>query len=212
MAPLLAEVMPLSVASAMSPVILGISITLLSRKATRAVLAFLLGSALAALVLLAIGAGFASGDDAVAKGISQPVAVFDVALGFLLAAFGVKVLIGKEGAGARLKAGTRVSAGRLAAIGFMATITNFDAALLNITAVRLIAGAPDYLATKLLALGISEFFLLSPILAPLLLYTAYPQKSARILAPVGAWMSRYGKYVVGIIFLGFGAYLIMKGL
>ncbi len=209
---LLIEILPLAIASAMSPVILGISIALLSKKATHTVFAFLFGSALAALILLAIGIGFASGDDIVAASISQPVAIFDLALGILLGAFGVKVLLEKEGAGSRLKAGAAISARKMAAIGLLGTLTNFDAALLNITAVRAIASAADSFATKLAALGIAEFFLLSPILLPLAFYFVAPQKSVKLLAPVGAWMEKYGRFVVGLIFLGFAVYLVAKAL
>ncbi|VVC03571.1 Sap, sulfolipid-1-addressing protein [Candidatus Burarchaeum australiense] len=212
MVSLLIEILPLAIASAMSPVILGVCIAMLSKKAANSVLAFLLGSVLAAIILFAIGVAFASGDDIVAQEISQPVAIFDLALGLLLGAFGLKVLLMKESAGDRLGARGQLSAKKLVAVGLLGTLTNFDAALLNITAVRTIAETAGSFATKLLPLAVTEFFLLSPILLPLGVYLVAPQKSAKLLEPLGAWMGKYGRFVVGLIFLGFAVYLVAKAL
>ncbi|RLG19223.1 hypothetical protein DRN67_03315 [Candidatus Micrarchaeota archaeon] len=53
-------------------------------------------------------------------------------------------------------------------------------------------------------------FLLSPILVPLALYLIKPQKANKLLLPLGAWMTKYGRFVAGLIFLAFGLYLIVN--
>ena len=96
------------------------------------------------------------------------------------------------------------------AISFLGNITNFDAVLLNLAAVREIFNSAASLAYKLALLGFCDLCFVAPALLPLVFYLAEPEKAERMLAPVGKWMQKYGRYLVGAIFIVFGAYLIIK--
>jgi len=207
------SILPLAVASAASPIILGVSVALLARKNTSAAIALLLGGAMVALLLAAVGISVAAEDDKAAEALGMGPRAADIAIGALLLAFGIKSLLEKpkqESAPAGAKKAHGFS--RWLAISFIGNITNFDAVLLNLAAVREIFNSQAALAYKLLLLGFCDFFFLSPALVPLALYLYAPEKSARLLLPVGKWMQKYGHLLVGIIFVAFGLFLVLKGI
>ncbi len=210
---LLARVLPLAVASAMSPVILGIAVALLSGKkgSNAGASAFLAGGVVVAAALAILG--FAAGNGFLSSfGIRHLPASLDIGLGVLLVAFAAKTLLEKEEGDGKKIGQSGGGPMKWFAIGFLANATNADAVVLNFTAVREIfrEGANSIYEISLLALA--DFFFLAPALVPLLIYMIAPEKTSRYLAPIGAWMKRYGKFVVASIFLIFGMYLLRKGL
>lgn len=209
---LFAKILPLAIASAMSPVILGVAVMLLSAKGgnARNAYAFLLGGAVVAAALAI--AGYAAGSGVLASmGVAHVPATLDIALGIMCVGFAAKGILGKGGGGKRI-GGAEGGAFKWFAIGLIANATNADAIVLNFTAVREIFREASGLAGQALLLGIADFFFLSPALVPLLAYMAAPKRARRALEPAGAWMERYGRYLVASIFLIFGIYLLRKGL
>ena len=211
MAELFISILPLAVASAASPIILGVSISLLARRNTVSAMALLLGGMLVALLLAGAGIFVAQGDDKAAEALGFQPKAADLAVGILLLAFGVKELLEKPKQ-EQAPTGAKKSRGfsRWLAISFIGNITNFDAVLLNLAAVRQIFNSNAALAYKLMLLGFCDFFFVAPALLPIVFYFLMPEKSERVLAPVGKWMQKYGHYLVGAIFVIFGAYLVMK--
>jgi len=208
-----AKVLPLAIASAASPVILGVAIALLSKKNFGGAAAFLLGGVLVAIILAAAGATIAAGDDKAAESLGYPPSAFDVAVGALLLLFGINVFFEKPSEKRNMpdgKGGRHMA--KWLAIGFIANITNFDAVLLNVTAVREIFNSGIATAPKLELLAFADFFFLLPALLPVAVYVIAPSAAQRMLSPVGDAMNRYGRYVVGVIFIAFGAYMIMNGI
>jgi len=211
MAELFLSILPLAIASAASPIILGVSIALLARKNTSAAIALLMGGIIVALLLAAAGMSVAAEDDKAAEALGFQPRAADIAIGALLLAFGIKELLEKpkpESAPAGAKKSRGFS--KWLAISFIGNITNFDAVLLNLAAVRQIFNSTAELPYKLALLGFCDFFFVAPALLPIVFYFLMPEKSARMLAPVGKWMQKYGHYLVGAIFAVFGAYLILK--
>jgi len=213
MAELFLSILPLAVASAASPIILGVSITLLARKNTGAAVALLLGGILVALILAGAGIFIAQSDDKAAEALGFQPRAADIVIGALLAAFGIKVLLEKPEEKGEMPPGSKKSRGffKWLAISFFGNITNFDAVLLNLAAMREIFNSSAALAYKLALLGFCDFFFVAPALLPLVFYFAAPAKAERMLEPVGKWMQKYGHYIVGAIFIIFGAYLVVKG-
>jgi len=213
MAELFLSILPLAVASAASPIILGVSITLLARKNTSAAFALLLGGIIVALLLAAAGMSVAAEDDKAAEALGFQPRAADIAIGALLLAFGIKSFLEKPKQESA-PAGAKKSRGffKWLAISFIGNITNFDAVLLNLAAVRQIFNSTAALGYKLALLAFCDFFFVAPALLPIVFYFLMPEKSERLLAPVGKWMQKYGHYLVGAIFIIFGAYLILKAI
>ena len=212
MADVFLAILPLALASMLSPGILAVSITLLARKNKTAATALLLGGIIVALLLAAAGILVAQGDDKAAAALGFQPRAIDLLLGLFFLVFGVKVVLEKPKP-EQVAAGAKKSQGfsKWLAISFLGNITNFDAVLLNLAAVREIFNSTAALASKLILLGFCDICFVAPALLPLVFYIAEPQKAERLLSPVGKWMQKYGRYLVGAIFIIFGAYLEIKG-
>ncbi len=213
MADVFLAILPLALASMLSPGILAVSIALLARKDRSAATALLLGGIIVALLLAAAGILVAQGDDKAAEALGFRPRAIDLLLGLFFLVFGIKVILEKPKPDSA-PAGAKKTRGfaKWLAISFLGNITNFDAVLLNLAAVREIFNSTAALASKLMLLGFCDLCFVAPALLPLLFYIAEPQKAARMLEPVGNWMQKYGRYLVGAIFIIFGAYLEIKGL
>ncbi|HNT60961.1 MAG TPA: GAP family protein, partial [Candidatus Bilamarchaeaceae archaeon] len=182
----------------------------LSGKKVGKVCAFLLGGAVVALGLAFLG--FAAGSGMFSEmGITGLPASLDMGLGVVFIIFAARGLLEKEGGRKGRVEGAKGGAFKWFAIGFLANFTNADAVVLNFTAVKEVFAEGAGFAFQLLMLGVADFFFLSPALVPLLAYAVAPEKAAKLLEPVGAWMRKCGRYVVAAIFAIFGAYLLMKG-
>jgi hypothetical protein len=197
----------------LSPGILAASIALLARKDTGAAAALFLGGVIVALLLAGAGIFIAQDDDQAAEALGFQPRAADIAIGALLAAFGIKVVLEKPSQEQPL-AGAKKPLGffKWLAISFVGNITNFDAVLLNLAAVREIFNSTAALAYKLALVAFCDFFFVAPALLPLVFCLAAPEKSARMLEPVGKWMQKYGRLLAGAIFIIFGAYLVMRGI
>lgn len=208
---LLLSILPLAIASAASPGIIIVTLALLSKKEFGALTSFFIGCLIAAIILAAIGISFAAEDDVVAESMGFSALAIDLALGILLLAFGIKVILEKPKNENRIDA-KKKSRGAFAwlAIGIIGSLTNFDAVLLNLAAVREIFNSTAAMLNKFLMLAFCDLFLLSPILLPCALYIFAPQKSQKILAPVAVWLKKWGNLLVGAIFIMFGIFLVLK--
>ena len=209
---LLAKVFPLALASAASPIILALSIALLSKKNFSSLAAFFAGSAAAALMLAIFGIFFAAGDGQIAMALGFSPSSIDLALGLVFFAFGAKTFFAKPSKENKIKSKKTIGFAKWIAIGFIANITNFDAMLLNITAIREIFNSAASAAEKFGLLAFCDILLLSPILLPAIIYAIAPSKTQKILSPLARIMRKFANYIVGAIFLIFGAYLALKGI
>ena len=207
---LLIKVVALGIASAMSPVILGITLTLLARQgAGSQAFALLAGGAVAALLLIAAGYLVATGS---LHGTPGETASADLAIGVLMLAFGLKSVLAKDSDGKRNVKSGGASPLKWLFIGFVLNIANTDAVLLNFTAAKTIfqdAASPAY---QLALVLVADLFYLLPCLLPILVYMLRPKAAKKALEPVAGWMERHGGLVTGAIFLIFGLYLLSRGL
>ena len=210
---LLVKVIPLAIGSTLSPVVFGIALTLLGGKhyPKQRTLAYLLGAVLTVVILAFVGMLIGTG--AVAGSQLAPSPSIDILIGFLLIIFGLKTLFSKEKEKSDIALGHEKTSSQLAKwlfIGFVVNITNFDAVMLNITAIKEIfeSGA----GYEILLTVICDVLFLLPILLPLFVYLLMPSTAKKILEPVGSAAEKYGKYILAAIFLIFGIYMLSKGL
>jgi hypothetical protein len=211
---LLLKVLMLGIASAASPVIFGITLSLLADKENGKIrAAALLGGGIAGvLVLLAIGAAAGSHLSGYGAEIRAQAKAMDLGLAVAFLLFAGFSLFSKDRTQAPSAAARRAGLLKWVAAGFVLNATNLDAVLLLLTEAKEIFQSAVFMPGKvaLMALGAGLFLL--PTLLPLAVYALRPDRAARLLGPVGAFMRKYGRYLAAAVFLGFGAYLAWRGL
>ena|GEM_PF-755648 len=212
---LLVKAIPLAVASTMSPVVFGIAVALLAGKAhqIKRTLAFFLGAIVTVIILALVGSFLGGGEvDAGIKAI-HPSASMDLVLGVLFIVFGIMSARPSKEKGTKVsKKGGKSGIVKWFVVGFLTNILNFDAVLLNITAVKEVFQSGIAFGQKIAITVLCDLFFLLPVLVPLLVYLVYPQKAKKVLEPLGVLMKKYGNYLAMAIFFVFGAYLITKGM
>ena len=210
---LLAKIIPLAAASTLSPIILGISLVLLAGRNSpkKRAFAFLMGGVVVAALLAFLGSQVGGGG-MVPGHLS---AHADLFLGAMFIAFAVSSFRSREkenvpNVGAEKEKGFPGML-KLFIAGFVVNITNLDAVVLNFTAIKEIFGSSIMYWEKIALTLFCDLFFLLPGMLPLLVYLIMPEKAENALEPIGKAMRKYGRYVVGAIFLLFGTYFIWKG-
>jgi threonine/homoserine/homoserine lactone efflux protein len=209
MSTLLSDIVPLALAAAISPVIFLLQLTTLtgSRPIARGS-ALTAGAATALIVVSTIGVlvgdtGFSTRDTLQAA--------INIAFGALLMAVGLRALLRppkpKEPKASARKPSVRGS--YLAGIGGMASnITTFA---LYIPALALIAGSGLPLRQQGFAALIILVITLMVAWVPLVLAVAVPGASSRLLPRLGSWMTANNRWIQVVLGLGFGIWLLVKG-
>lgn len=213
---LLLRVVPLAVASTVSPVVFGIAVALLAGKAhqLKRALAFLLGTVITVIILAMIGAFLGGGGADAGIRALHPSASMDLLLGGLFIVFAILEARPSKEKGPKLgkKGGKKPGLMKWMLVGFFTSILNFDAVLLNITEVKEIFGSGIAFGQEIALTVFCGLFFLLPGILPIAVYLVYPKKAKKMLEPLGTLMKKYGNYIVMAIFFVFGAYLIMKGM
>ena len=207
---LLLSVLGLGLASAASPVIFAVSLSLLTGKAypIRKAFAFLLGGIFVALLLAFIGSTAGGGVLAPSGFSLHGNSRLDFLLGLLMLGFAGYELLPSKPKERVAKPGSH--SGRLFLLGIVMNATNLDAVVLNLTAVREVAAANVSMLLELSLIAVAGLFFLSPGLLPLLTCILFPARFERILRPVGSFTEKYGNYLGAAVFIVFGGYLIMR--
>jgi hypothetical protein len=210
------KVLPLALASAVSPASLAVSLVILGGKShprTKA-LAYLLGGAVVAAALTAAGFLLAHGDASSASPHSH--AVTDATLGAVLVILGIAALALKSGKDGSLldRLGSQPERRQIATCGLMGLLAmglNVSSQVPFLAAVREVGRADVSVEVKAVALGVSWILLLLPMTLPLLIYLIAPQAAARIMTPISVAATKYGRYLVAAICLIIGAVFIYDG-
>lgn len=215
MVDVLIKIFPLDLASTLSPGILAIIIILLAKKEhglTRAI-ALGLGSLLVAVILAFLGLKLGQNVQDINnnKIIDN---IIDLALAAVFLYFGIKSLLYQDKE-KHLKAIDANQSGQLVKwflIGFAISITNFDAVIFNFSAAKEVGQSTINDLEKIILLIVNSLFFIAPVLIPLIIYLLMPKLADKILEPVNKFLTKYGRYIIGIIFIGFAIYLIIQGL
>jgi hypothetical protein len=210
------KVLPLALASAVSPASLAVSLVILggkSRPRTNA-FAYLLGGAAVAFAITILGLLLASG--AKASGSPHAHAVIDAVLGSLLVALGIVALAirpSKDGTAlSRLDSRSeRRQLGACALMGLVAMGLNVSSLVPFLAAVREVGRAAVSVEVKGTALAVAWTLLLLPMILPLVIYLIAPQAAARILTPISIAATKYGRYLVAAICLILGSVFVWDG-
>jgi hypothetical protein len=206
---LLAQVIPLALAAAISPVVFLLQLNALT--GTRPIAR---GSALAAgaAIVLIVGStiGVALGGTGF-SGRETLQAVINIAFGVLLVAVGLRALL-RPPKPKPTQPDTKPKSIRsafLAGAGGMASnVTTFA---LYIPALALIAGSELPLGQRGLAGLIILVITLMVAWVPLALAVAIPSASSRLLPALGNWMTANNRWIQVALGFGFGILLIAKG-
>jgi cytochrome c biogenesis protein CcdA len=209
MGALLSEIVPLALGAAISPVIFLLQLTTLTgpRPIARGS-ALTAGAATALIVVSTIGVlvgdtGFSTSDTLQAA--------INIAFGALLIAVGLRALLRPPKpkppkADAR---GPSVRGSFLAGVGGMAS--NLTTFALYIPALALIAGSGLPLRQQGVAALIIVVITLMVAWVPLVLAVTVPAASTRLLPWLGSWMTANNRWIQVVLGLGFGIWLLAKG-
>ena len=213
---LLTTVLPLALASAVSPASLAVSLAMLGGKNYPRLKAFadLLGGALAALVVAVLGLLLAGN-----LGSSPDVRVHaktDIALGSVLLVLGVIALAIKPGKNRQDFSGldSQFELRQLAtcaAVGLLAMGLNVSSLVPYLAAVRDVGRAAVGVELKGVALAVVSGLLLAPMILPLAIYLIAPNAAAKILRPISTAATKYGRFLVAAICLAVGAVFVWRG-
>lgn len=206
---LLAEVVPLALAAAISPVIFLLQLTTLTgpRPVARGA-ALTAGAAVVLIVLSTLGValgGTSFSDDETLQG------VLNIVLGALLVAVGMRALLKPPKPKPAQPEAKQASVGRSFITGAGGMASNVTSFALYIPALAQIAGSGLGLGQRGLAALIIFLITLTVAWVPLLLVAAVPGPSSRILSAVGSWMTRNDRWIQVVLGFGFGIWLIAKG-
>jgi threonine/homoserine/homoserine lactone efflux protein len=208
---LLAETIPLALAAAVSPVVFLLQIATLTgerRLARGAALA-----AGAALPLLAVAILVVSVGEAVSLP-SSPTAkgVIDIVLGCLLLALAVVTIARPPSQDEKPKRSAPAGLGRSFALGAAAMATNVTTFAFFVPAVKQIASSSLDLGERASVGVVTLAITLIPALVPLVLSAAAPGAAGRALSAVGRFMHDHNRATRIVLGLGFGAWLVLKGI
>jgi cytochrome c biogenesis protein CcdA len=210
MSTLLAEIVPLALAAAISPVIFLLQLnTLTGPRPIARGLVLTAGAAIMLIVLSAIGValggtGFSSGESLRA--------VINIVLGALLAAVGLRALLRPPKPKASEPDTKPLSISRSFLMGAGGMASNVTTFALYIPALALIAGSGLPLGQRAVAALIILVIALMVAWVPLVLAAAVPSASNRLLPALGRWMAANSRWIQVALGFRFGIWLVAKGL
>jgi cytochrome c biogenesis protein CcdA len=209
MSSLLAQVIPLALGAAISPVIFLLQLTTLtgprplSRGAALTAGAGVTLVAVSTIGVLVGGTGFSTRDTLQA--------LVNVAFGVLLVAVGARALLRRPKPREQKAAGRAPSVRGSFFTGVGGMASNVTTFALYIPALALIAGTGLPLRQQGVAALIILTITLMVAWVPLVLAAAVPGASSRLLPWLGAWMKANNRWIQVVLGLGFGVWLLAKG-
>jgi len=205
---LIFEVMALGLGMIISPGIFALAVIFLSSKTKPLYksFSFLLGNIPTLIILFLIW--FFIGTNA-HNNWPGAVRFFDILFGFLLLIFAYRIYFSRE----RTVKKKKYSSGFLFCfvLGFLCSITNFDAETLYLISINEIFESTATGVTKLFLSLYSSIMMLVPILLPIVIYLLFPRVSKKVLDSLNKFLRRYGRLIVAILFTILGIWFLIKG-
>lgn len=213
---MLLETVPLALGAAVSPIVLAITVAMLTGPGrTRRALAFLAGEAVPLLALAGLILLFGTGISL--KVPPTALTVLDLVFAVILLAVGLRALsralhkVPVEPPSST-DSHANVTPRRAFAIGVGSMSTNFTSLLLYLPALKLIAAGDLAFADELIAAALVILLVLSTVWLPLALTRIAPATADAALARIAATFQRNERRVTILLGLGFGLYLLVRGL
>jgi threonine/homoserine/homoserine lactone efflux protein len=209
MSGLLAQIVPLAFAAAISPVIFLLQLNTLTGPRPMA-RGFALTAGAAVVLVIGSTIGVAVGGTGFATRETLQAAI-NIVLGLLLIAVGLRALLRPpkpKPSGAEVKP---TSVGRSFLAGAAGMASNVTTFALYIPALALIAASGLGPGQRGLAALIILVITLLVAWVPLLLAAAVPAASTRLLPAMGRWMTANNRWIQVVLGFGFGVWLVAKG-
>lgn len=211
---LLSQVIPVALGAAVSPVLLTVTILILSGRHYQKVRAasFITGAALDIFLVGIIG--LSVGNLTLPKAPPLTLGAIDIGLGILLILLGIKRIFSKN----NKKGGTaeeddqspKYKDNLLKGMAIMGV--NFTTWVLYVEAIKIINVSDLNSVQQLILLLIVITIVLLPAIIPLIIYLVIPGRAQQILNHIYDFLQKYSRYIAFVIFLIFGIYLIVKGI
>jgi threonine/homoserine/homoserine lactone efflux protein len=213
MGQLLAQVVPLALGAAVSPLVFAVQLATLTgpRRLARGSMVAA-GAAVpligVAVLMLAFGRAIR-----LPKLSAATLGTTDIVFGIVLLLLGLRALLrprATKESGAKKPRGTSLGASFGAGVGMM--LSNFTTIALFIPAMKIVAESGLDAAEVGAATVIVLLITLIPALVPLALTAAVPKTSGRVLTATGDWLGEHRRWITVVLGLGFGAYLVIHGI
>ncbi len=214
MGDLLERTLPLMLAAASNPAVVGVVILTLTsadRPLARAV-AFVGGFGAVLVGLGIVGLWFFKGERETFGPSGSLFAELDIVLGVAMLVLAVVAWLRRGSASSQDRMIERVGPPAFFGVGAVFMITNASALVALGPLLREIAVAHISAFERALMLAITDVVVLLPITLPILIYLAAPRSSERILGAMRRWLDRYGYLVAIGVFVAIGGYLLTRGI
>lgn len=220
---LLAIIIPLSWAAAVSPVTFSIFLVIMSmtKKPRLAGFSFYLGAIVVLLITVVLGVFL--GQKLSASGQTNPatMAAIDLFLGAILVLLGIRNFAAKnENKGGNILNHLQIDQNanvprqffKYFTIGIFAFIMNFSTAIFVLSAGRAIGVAKSGLGNDTISIVVLIIITLLIIEIPLIFFVIFPKKAHEVLVPVDEWISNHGNLVTGLFCIVIGIFVVYSGL
>jgi threonine/homoserine/homoserine lactone efflux protein len=216
MGELLARLVPLGLAGAVSPIAIVVCIALLSsRRPLGNAVAYVAGittvlAAVGAFVLVVFGPGSASDAES-----SDVVNTVELMLGVLLLLFAAKQALGEADPDAPppgwMSALERLDPARAYGFGLIVEATNVKRLAIYLAGLSEISRSHITGFQSVVCLSVFGLLLEAGLIAPITLYATRPRRSTAILDRTRRWLLTYNRRIVAVILAVIGAVLVERG-
>lgn len=211
---LLIKVIPLDLASTLSPGIFALAVVILGGKwhSKARTSALFLGVLIVGIAVTVLG--FSLGKNVAGNiGGTLSSAIVDLILGAVFIVFGIKSLFSKEREIKQPQTDPGYQIFKWLIIGIIISATNLDAVFLNFAAAKEVGGSIGIREiTKVILLAVNVFFFTLPVTLPLFFYFIAPKTAKNILENINHFVLKYNKTIMFILFMIFGVLLTYRGL
>jgi hypothetical protein len=217
---LLTQIIPLALGAAVSPTaLMGIIILLsISKRPKLQGFGYYFGAIILIIIVVLLGILLGAGITTATPKPNPILAGIDVLLGIFLLVFGFKrIFQAQKSPLGRFEGDDKSKSSLLSLIkgvsfGFGMFLINFSTTIIVLEAGKEIGVSSADLMGKLIVVIVLILITLLVCEVPLLIYILFPDKANDMLSKVNKWMQKNGHYLMGVVILVIGVYLIWVGL
>jgi threonine/homoserine/homoserine lactone efflux protein len=217
---LLTQIVPLALGAAVSPTaLMGIILLLsISKRPKLQGFGYYFGAIILILIVVILGILLSTGVTSASPTPDPTLAAIDLLLGIILLFFGIKrIFKPQKSPKKRFQSIGKESSNLILFIeglsfGFGMFLVNFSTTIIILEAGKEIGLSLVDPIGKLIIVIILTFITLIVCEVPLGIYLLFPEKANNILSKVNKWMQRNGHYLMGVVLIVIGVYLVWIGL
>jgi cytochrome c biogenesis protein CcdA len=179
---------------------------------------YYIGAVILILIVVILGILLGAGITSSSPKPNPILAAVDVLLGILLLIFGLRRIFKAQKSPKNRFQGDTKHNSKIAqfikglSFGFGMFLINFSTTIIVLDAGKEIGASSADLVGKLIVITILTLITLLVCEIPLLMYILFPEKANNVLSKVNKWMQRNGHYLMGIVIVIIGIYLLWIGL